>query len=570
MQDAAIAYFSMEVALDPAMPTYSGGLGVLAGDTLRAMADLGLPAVALSLAHRKGYFHQSIDPNGYQKEDPVRWAIQEHAVRMDRTISLSIDGLSVQVGAWRFDVLGATGARVPVFLLDTDLPENDHAHRLLTDYLYGGDHPYRLRQEMVLGIGGVRMLRALGYQNLATYHMNEGHAALLTAELLRESGDPARVRERCVFTTHTPVPAGHDRFPVEWVRDAAGADVVESTHQAFVEHGELDTTRTAMGLSRFTNAVSRRHAEVTRRMFPGADVASITNGVHAPTWASPEMRAVFDRHISGWRSDSTRLRGASEIPESEVAEAHDAAKRRLLCRINREANAGFERRLLTIGVARRATPYKRLDLILDDPARLRHLAESVGPVQIVFAGKSHPRDSGGKDVIVRLMKAAEHSGGGIRIAYLSGYDMDLAGELVAGCDVWLNTPQRPLEASGTSGMKAAVNGVPSLSVLDGWWVEGCLDGRTGWAVGPDRDAGEPHADREADASALYERLERDVMPMYYTDRRGWLGVMRRAIAINGAYFNTHRMVREYALKAYGLDFGRVPAEPPASTAQACG
>jgi glycogen phosphorylase len=570
-ESQTIAYFSMEIALANAVPTYSGGLGVLAGDTVRAAADLGLPMVGLSLLHRAGYFAQSIDDQGRQHEAPVKW---DPASALELTVaseSVAIEGREVKLRAWRYDVRGAGGDVVPVFLLDADVEGNEPEDRRLTDNLYGGDHFYRLCQELILGVGGVRILRSLGYKDPHRYHMNEGHSSLLTAELLRERSTledraiddeqvVAWVRERCCFTTHTPVAAGHDKFDLDMVRGTVGSLQVLARSPLFVKDGLLDTTHAAMNLSSYTNAVSKKHAEVARAMFPGRAIDSITNGVHPATWAAAPVAGLLDKAAPGWRADGVLMRKAEELPPADLEAAHRGAKGELIARVNRELAAGappFDGASFTIGCARRATPYKRLDLILSDPARLRAIAAAHGTIQIVFAGKAHPRDGGGKDLIANIIHRAGElargavSGGVVRVAFLPGYDMDLARLLVSGSDVWLNTPIRPLEASGTSGMKAAMNGVPSLSVPDGWWLEGCDEGVTGWAIGGDQ-AVDGNEQWRRDAASIYEKLEKVILPLYYAGGEGFALVRRGALAHNGAGFNTHRMVREYAGKAWGL------------------
>lgn len=550
-----IAYFSMEIAVASAMRTYSGGLGVLAGDAVRAAADLGLPLCAVTLVHRKGYFRQAIDAQGRQLEDPDAWPVQRLLREEAARASVWIEEREVKVRAWRADVTGAGGAVVPVYFLDTDLPENAEQDRALTDVLYGGDERYRLSQEIVLGVGGVRMLRALGHSGITCYHMNEGHAALLGAELLLEemaarnasSVEPdmiESVRRQCVFTTHTPLAAGHDTFRPSVVRPIAGRQEALERSGLFAHEGSLHMTYAALNLSRYANAVSRRHGEVSRRMFPGYAIDWITNGVHAATWVCGPVAAVLDRHSAGWAARSGLLVRAAGIPVSELLEAHGRAKRSLIEEAGRRGVA-LRDDAFTIGCARRATGYKRLDLLLRDPERLRALAARNGPIQVVYAGKAHPRDEAGKAMIERIVGAAQAAGGPVRIAFLSGYDMDLARLLVSGCDVWLNTPEPPLEASGTSGMKAAMNGVPSLSTLDGWWVEGCLEGITGWAIGEGRE----YSRDDADAASLYEKLG-TITALYAQDREGYGRVMRGALALNGSRFNAQRMMEEYAARAY--------------------
>ncbi|MBC7185858.1 MAG: alpha-glucan family phosphorylase [Calditrichaeota bacterium] len=563
MAKEVVAYFSMEVGLEQEIPTYSGGLGVLAGDTIRSAAAMRVPLVAVTLLHRKGYFRQELDDQGRQVERPVVWDVESHLVETKARVPLTIEGRTVYVRAWKYVVCGASGFGVPVYFLDTDLPENSDWDRTLTHYLYGGDAYYRLCQEAVLGIAGVRILRALGHQHVIRYHMNEGHAALLTLELLadrmRQQGkdrpdeeDIDAVRRLCVFTTHTPVPAGHDKFDLGLVQRVLGAHETMRFPELYSHEGVLNMTFLALNLSHYINGVAKRHQEVSRHMFAQYSIDSITNGVDVAMWASAPFQELFDAYIPGWRDDSFSLRYALSIPRARIWEAHMAIKRRLIDRVNEETGAGMTYEAFTLGFARRATAYKRADLIFRDTARLRQIAAKAGPLQIIFAGKAHPRDEEGKQLIMRIFRAKEELKDAIRIAYLPNYEIELAKLMVAGVDVWLNTPIPPLEASGTSGMKAAVNGVPSLSILDGWWIEGCIEGKTGWAIGcPVLDTSVPN-NPDADAAALYDKLEKVVMPLFYKKRKDFQEVMAHAIALNGSFFNTQRMVLQYVQKAYFL------------------
>jgi glycogen phosphorylase len=451
---------------------------------------------------------------------------------------------------------------VPVLLLDTDLSSNSDYDRALTDQLYGGDARYRLCQEVILGIGGARMLRGLGFRKLDRFHMNEGHASLLTLELLdeaaRRAGRPSithedveAVRRLCVFTTHTPVPAGHDQFPMELVTRVLGRREVYQMKEVFCCEGVLNMTFLALNLSHYVNGVAKRHGEVSRLMFSRYVIDAITNGVHATTWTAEPFRDLFDRYMPDWRQDNFTLRGALGIPRAEIWEAHAQCKARLIAHVNAQGHARFEPDVLTLGFARRAATYKRGDLVFSDVERLKQIVASAGRIQVVFGGKAHPADNGGKEIIRRIWQIAEALCGHIEIAYLQNYDMALGQLLTAGVDVWLNTPEPPLEASGTSGMKAALNGVPSLSVLDGWWIEGCIEGVTGWAIGEPWRATQPDRnDRSHDAPSLYEKLEHAVIPAFYRDRDGFADMMRHCIALNGSFFNTQRMLQQYIQKAY--------------------
>jgi starch phosphorylase len=554
-----IAYFSMEIGLDTAIPTYSGGLGVLAGDTLRAAADLGLPMVAVTLLYRRGYFRQRLDLAGNQLESPVVWDPEEVLEPMSPRVTMAIEGRSVQVCAWRYVVRGVFGHTVPVYLLDTALEENQPWDRTLTDHLYGGDSRYRLCQEVVLGLGGVMMLAALGYDRLQPYHMNEGHAALLTLALLQQQTadngwyavtdeDVEAVRQRCVFTTHTPVPAGHDRFPLNLVEK-----VLDREWTAFLEKANcclndtLDMTYLALYFSRYVNGVAMRHRDVSRGMFPDYPIDAITNGVHAVTWTGMAFRNLYDHHIPKWRYDNFYLRYAVKIPVADIQYAHAQAKRDLLEMVHHRTGVRLDEGVLTIGFARRAAAYKRTNLLFSDLDRLRSITRHVGPLQVIYSGKAHPQDTAGKALIRRIFAASADMGKAMQVVYLENYDMALARDICAGVDLWLNTPQRPQEASGTSGMKAALNGVPSLSVLDGWWLEGHEEGVTGWAIGGGHEAGEetPH-----EVASLYDQLEHVILPLFYGQPTEFAKVMRSAIALNGSFFNTQRMMFQYLRNAY--------------------
>ena len=555
-----IAYFSMELALDPAIPTYGGGLGILAGDMLRSAADLELPIIAITLLHRKGYFRQRLDAGGNQTEEADPWIPESVLQPVEGTFTVSIENRDVHVRAWRYNIHGMAGFIVPVYLLDTDLPENSDWDRTLTDTLYGGDQHYRICQEVVLGIGGVGLLRSIGVKNANSYHMNEGHAAFLTLALLEEQlalrkytvpveADFEVVRRRCLFTTHTPVQAGHDRFPWELVKQVLGEAQTTLLQQVgFGADGVLNMTNLALYFSRYVNGVAMRHGEVSQDMFPQFPIHAITNGVHAATWASPPFHDLFDREIPEWRRDNAYMRYAVGIPLEEIKKAHCLAKAALIKEVQRRAGVLLDESVLTIGFARRAATYKRADLLFKDIERLKHIAESVGPIQILYGGKAHPHDAGGKALIQRVIQAADGLKNEIKILYLENYNMALAKFITSGVDLWLNTPQRPQEASGTSGMKAALNGVPSLSVLDGWWIEGCVEDVTGWAIGYDSKISDD--DSAAESASLYDKLERKIIPMFYRAPEAYAEVMRFAIALNASFFNTHRMLSQYKANAY--------------------
>lgn len=561
MNEKLIAYFSMEIALEAGIPTYSGGLGVLAGDTIRSAADLKVPMVAVTLLHRKGYFYQRLDSSGWQREEPVNWNVKDILEEMPPQTAVTLEGRTIHLRSWRYEVRGEGGFRVPVYFLDTDLPENSEWDRTLTHFLYGGDQHYRLCQEVILGIGGVKMLRALGCENIERFHMNEGHAGLLVLELLDEEArkagresithaDVEAVKKKCVFTTHTPVPAGQDKFPMDLVQSVLGRREVYDMKEVFCCEGLLNMTYLGFNLSHYINGVTKKHGEISRLMFGHYLIDSITNGVHAATWAAESFQKLYDRYIPDWRVDHSSLRYALSIPKQDVREAHTQAKKRLLEYINRETKVEMDLDVLTLGFARRAATYKRGDLLFTDIERLKSISSKAGLFQVIYAGKAHPQDQGGKELIQRIFQLKESLKKDIKIAYLENYDLELGKMITSGVDVWLNTPEPPLEASGTSGMKAALNGVPSLSILDGWWIEGCIEGVTGWSIGENGRGIADSDNRSKDASSLYDKLEQAVIPLFYHDRDRFVDVMLHSVALNGSFFNTHRMVQQYVLKAY--------------------
>jgi starch phosphorylase len=556
-----IAYFSMEIGLTTEIPTYSGGLGVLAGDTIKSAADLKLPLVAVTLISRKGYFRQTFNDQGWQQESAVDWRPEDLLELLPGKALVTIENRDVKIQAWMYRVKSPTGGELPVLFLDTDIPGNLEEDRKITDHLYGGDKSYRLKQEIVLGIGGARLLQILGFQ-VRKYHLNEGHASLLTLELLnhhrrpvedtwdeRASWDTRRVQEKCVFTTHTPVEAGHDRFPYEMVERVMGDVIPRNLLKELGGKDELNMTMLALNLSHFVNGVAKKHGQVSQVLFPGFEIHAITNGIHPFTWASPYMMAIYDKYLPGWANEPELLVRVDNIPDQEILDAHAGAKAYLFQYIEESTGVKFDPDILTIGFARRATAYKRANMIFTDPQRLLKIGG--GKLQLIFGGKAHPHDDNGKRTIQEIRQQADFFGAELKIIYLQNYNMDVASRLIPGVDIWLNNPLRPLEASGTSGMKAALNGVPNFSVLDGWWIEGHIEGVTGWSIGPpstETTTDVNHSDE--DVKDLYNKLEKTIIPLYYEDRAGWVKLMKNAIGKNAYYFNTHVMMRRYVTEAY--------------------
>ena len=543
-----VAYFSMEICLDSKIPTYSGGLGVLAGDMLRSFADLGVAAVGVSLLYKKGYFRQKLQ-DGHQIEELVDWEPEDYMELLKEKVNVEIEGRKVGVGAWRY-LLEGRESTIPVLFLDTDFNENDESDRGITRQLYAGDHHHRLAQEIVLGVGGARMLEKLGIKP-EKYHMNEGHSTLLTLELYRKSkaANPIEeVRQRCVFTTHTPVPAGHDKFQRELAERMLGKLIDGQLKQEIYFEDMLNLTYLGLRFSERINGVAKKHTEVSKGMFPGYQIESITNGVHSSYWTSKPFHKLFGKYVPGWEDEPSSLRYMLNIPNNEVWSAHMTAKEALLSYVNDNCGVVMDPKVFTIGFARRATAYKRAELLFADMEKLKSIAEKYR-VQIIYGGKAHQDDVEGKRIIKKVIDDMEGLERTIPCCYLEEYDVDAAKLMVSGVDLWLNTPMRPLEASGTSGMKAAHNGVPHFSVLDGWWLEGHVENITGWSIGT-HPGKSPESRTDEDLQDLYSKLEYVILPTYYENRSEWIRIMKHSIAVNASFFNSHRMVREYIQKSY--------------------
>jgi len=545
-----IAYFSMEIALSNDIHTYSGGLGVLAGDTIRSSADLNIPLVAVTLISKKGYFRQELTREGKQIEHPDPWNPSQFMQQLPDEVTVQIQGRDVRVKAWLYTVKSVRGGEVPVYFLDTDVEGNSSEDREITSFLYGGDERYRIKQEIVLGIGGVRMLEKLGV-DVRKYHMNEGHSSFLALELLRKNEmNVNKVRNLCIFTTHTPVEAGHDKFPYDLVRETLGEFIPLDILRSLGGQDRLNMTLLALNLSNYVNGVAKRHKVISREMFPSYEIHAITNGVHSYTWTCESFKRLYDKYLPGWAHEPEMLVRAEIIPDIEIWQAHMEAKKALIDYVNAVTNVGMDYETLTIGFARRATEYKRHALIFSDIERLKKVNKK-GKIQLIFAGKAHPRDESGKKLIEQIFSYKEILKDCIKIAYLENYDMNLAAKMVSGVDVWLNTPLPPMEASGTSGMKAAHNGVINFSVLDGWWIEGWIEGVTGWAIGPEPGESTSIEERKArELDDLYGKLEYVIIPLYYKHRDKWIRMMKNSIGKIACHFNSHRMMQRYVTEAY--------------------
>ena len=550
IEGTKIAYFSMEIGINTDMPTYSGGLGVLAGDVVRSSADLRLPLVAVTLVSKKGYLKQKITPDGWQIEYPEHWDPSKFMKLLPETVTIKIAGRNVRIGVWVYEQDSLTGGTVPVLFLTTDVEGNAQEDREITDFLYGGDEKYRLKQEIVLGIGGLRILEALKI-NVKKYHMNEGHSSLLTLELLRNNDLNAdQVKNRCVFTTHTPVAAAFDKFSYDLLSEVLEAEVPEKVLKGYGGFDRLNMTLLALNLSKYTNGVTEAHMEYSRKLFPGYHIQEITNGVHSYTWTCSHFRKLFDKYIHRWANEPELLVRVDIIPDEALWDTHMKAKQDLLDFVHTISGLQMDIDVLTLGFARRATEYKRATMIFSDLEKLEEVRNQ-GKIQLIFAGKAHPKDERGKSLIKDIYKFIDRLKGEIEIVYLENYNMEIAGKLTSGVDVWLNTPLPPYEASGTSGMKAAHNGVINFSVLDGWWIEGCVEGLTGWAIGPSPDQRlNEQETRKRELSDLYNKLEYLIIPKFYQQRDTWIDLMKNSIGKVAYYFNTHRMMRKSATDAY--------------------
>ncbi|ASJ08788.1 alpha-glucan phosphorylase [Thermococcus siculi] len=584
--DKPIVYLCMEYGISRSLPIYSGGLGILAGDHVKTASDLGLPFIAVGLLYKHGYFRQEIDRDGRQREifpeyKPEEMPIQPVLGKDGRPLLIEVPIEDRIVYARAFEV---KVGRVRIYLLDTDVPENSADDRTICDYLYNAEMDKRIKQEILLGIGGMRLLKAIGIEP-GVVHLNEGHPAFANLQRIAwymEEGLTftealSIVRGTTVFTTHTPVPAGHDRFPIEEVRKRL-AKFLEGRDKLLElgrEGDQLNMTLLAIRTSSYVNGVSQLHAEVSKRMWkdlwPGVPldeipIVGITNGVHTMTWVHNEMRKLFDRYIGKVWREHTNIAGiwyaVERIPDEELWEAHLEAKRQFIELLRRKVLLRNQRlgtddplpsideNALIIGFARRFATYKRATLLFTDLERLKRLLnDPERPVYLVFGGKAHPRDEAGKEFLRRVYEVSQMPEFRGKIFVMENYDMGSARLMVAGVDVWLNNPRRPMEASGTSGMKAGLNGVLNASIFDGWWVEG-YNGKNGWVIGEESTEPETEADDPKDAQALYELLEREIVPTYYGNRERWIYMMKESIKSIAPRFSTHRMVKEYMDRFY--------------------
>ena len=539
-----IAYFSAEIGISSSLPTYSGGLGVLAGDHIKAAGDIGLNMCAITLLYREGYFKQRIDEDGIQTETYPRFDPDPLLKKMDLKFTLRLRDRDVWVQVYRFDYMGQGGHIIPLFFLDTDVEENYDDDRNITLRLYSGDKDHRILQEAILGFGGTKLLDELGQNEIEPFHMNEGHCSFLVLDLLdKYNGDVEKVKSKCHFTTHTPVAAGHDHFAESRVKKLLKGLLPEDLElPSLVNNGRLHMTELGLYFSRTANGVSKLHGTIAQNQFSWKNIGYITNGVHHSYWMGSPFKRVFDEYLPHWRTNPNALLEIEKVPDEVLLNAHQVRKEYLLGFANSQVTKALDGNTLTIGFARRAATYKRAQLLFNNLDKLESIG--AGKIQVVFSGKAHPNDSEGKEIIRQIVESSKSMFGQVKIIFLENYNMWLGRMITSGVDVWLNTPLRPNEASGTSGMKATLNGVPNLSVLDGWWAEGCKDGVNGWSVGdPD------FPDDEKDANHLYSVLENHVIPVYYNNKEKWESIMKEAIK-TGVEFTADRMIKEYNQKYY--------------------
>tara|TARA_X000001036_G_scaffold437513_1_gene483005 strand:- start:41 stop:1675 length:1635 start_codon:yes stop_codon:yes gene_type:complete len=538
MGENQIAYFSAEIGISSNLPTYSGGLGVLAGDHIKSAADLGINMIAISLLYKEGYFKQIIDQEGKQKEVYPKFIPEPLLTQLDQIFSIDLNGKEIYIKASIYNHTSINGNKIPIYFLDTDIPENDSETREITLRLYSGDNKHRIFQEAVLGFGGMKLLDVLGENKIVKYHMNEGHCSFLVLDLLKKFNDDVeKVRSKCHFTTHTPVPAGHDQFEFKLVKEILGDLVSKELPLPSMQHNKFHMTELGLYFSNSANGVSKLHGDVARKQFPWKNIGYVTNGVHHYTWVSNAFMALFNEFFPNWQTKPELLFEIDKVDSNLLWNAHFNAKTDLLHYANSQLSKALDPNILTIGFARRAATYKRAQLIFRDAQRLVELG--AGKIQLIFSGKAHPNDKEGKELIHGIIKNAREFEGKIKIIYLENYNMWLGKLITTGVDVWLNTPLRPNEASGTSGMKSALNGIPNLSILDGWWEEGCKNKINGWSIGTSKDA-----DDESDASSLYDILEKEVIPAFYEDKNRWISIMKNSIK-TGVDFTSQRMLIDY-------------------------
>ncbi len=562
-KDIRVAYFSMEIMLESDIPSYAGGLGILAGDTLRSCADLGVPAIGVSLVYSGYTFSQHIKEDGSQTFLETDWQRMDQLTRLPQKTTIEIDGTQIHIACWRYDIVGLSGFTVPVFMLDTNIPDNPQWVKNLTKNLYTPNPDIRLSQEMILGIGGIRILEELGYKNIDTYHLNEGHTSLVPLGLMYEYHlSEKEAKNKCIFVTHTPVAEGHDKFTYDLAEKLAHTYLPENI-KSLATSEKFSLTHLGLNLSRQNLAVSQKHRQVCQSLFPDHEFISITNAVHHRSWIWHIMQDLLDHYLPGWLDNPAKLSQIpTVVPDDALAAAHQGAKHDLIDYVNHHlaqdalAKGGNTLQddfltpdLLTISLARRPVAYKRPLLLYSQLDRLAKIGTN--KIQIIQCGKSHPSDAMSQEFVREIIRISTQLKKTVRVVYLENYSPKIARLLVSGSDIWLNTPRRPMEACGTSGMKAAMNGVLNFSTLDGWWLEGqdiCPE--AGFSIGPKQesftqlDSSLIAATDKEDADDMYTKLESEIIPLFFDHHSDWVKHMKSAMTL-GAHFNTHRLVMEY-------------------------
>ena len=538
-----IAYFSAEIGLSSSLPTYSGGLGVLAGDHIKASADAGIEMLGISLLYKEGYFKQLLDKEGNQKEEYPRFELGDNLSLLPNKFSIKIRGREVWIQAYEYLHTSETGHIIPIYFLDTDIDENISEDRMITLRLYSGDKNHRILQESILGFGGIRFLDAYDFDSIEKFHMNEGHSSFLTLALLEKyKKNEEKVKSMCHFTTHTPVAAGHDNFSTERCSNILNSLMPNDLNLPSIKDNRLHMTELGLYYSNTANGVSKLHGKVAQDQFPDFDIDYITNGVYHPHWIGDSFAQLFNDYFKNWKMDPNLLLNVDNIDNEKIISAHKQQKDELINYANLFTENKLSSDVLTIGFARRAAEYKRAGLIFSNIEKLIEIGS--GKIQMIFSGKAHPNDIKGKQIIKEVVNNAHQLVDEVNIVFLENYNMHLGRLITSGVDLWLNTPIRPNEASGTSGMKAALNGVPNFSVIDGWWAEGCKDNENGWAIGsPDS------CNDIADAESLYFKLENQIINTFYNDKIKWTQIMKNSIK-TGVDFTAHRMVNDYKDKFY--------------------
>lgn len=545
-----VAYVSMEIALENDIKTYAGGLGVLAGDLLRSAAELKFPMIGISLFNPKGYLKQKMNFFGQQVTRPETDFNYKKLKKLNITSEILIGKEKVKIGVWQYCIKSKSGFDVLIYFVDTNIEGNSKEARNICGRLYGADRIQRLKQEIVLGRGGVRIIQALGYNNISKIHLNEGHGSLAGLELLVKSKQKnfrsklKEVKNICVFTTHTSIPNSQEVFPIsdflKYQRDFPQEMLGE---KEITKENHINFTGLGFYFSSYVNAVSKKHQEVVRMLYPEFKVQSNTNGVNSIFWTADEFKKLYDKYIPNWRKDNSKLIRVNKINLKEIDVAHRKVKQKLIDYVYAQNQVKLKENIFTIGYARRVTSYKRPTLLLSSLETLLKINNEVGKIQIIYSGKAYPSDIEGQKMLKLILSSAKKLKGKISLVFLENYDLDKAKLLVSGVDLWLNTPLPFNEASGTSGMKAAHNGVPQLSTLDGWWLEGYKEAKTGWAI----------LEEINNENNLYKILGEKIIPLYYNNKEEWLNIMQSTISLNASYFNSQRTLKQYIKEAYKIN-----------------